>query len=174
MFICMPEHELKKLRPLLKRGPGTPAHLHLKGQTQKQSVLAHTLKVVILTSYKKWSVGYFEHKLHIQALGTSETYFTSCYKGIIGLVFVLIGAINYYNLEKAAEDSSREVFLYLVELLLQADRKVKVTSSVSIQYSRLSVRPRRAGDFLYSWRGLVNWTWSLPSLGESSTSGKSK
>ncbi len=55
-------------------------------------------------------MGYFEHKLHIQALGTSETYFTSCYKGIIGLLFVLIGAIHYYNLEKAAEDSSREVF----------------------------------------------------------------
>ncbi len=58
------------------------AHLHLKGQTQKGRALAHTLKEATLTSYKKWSVGYFELKLSIYALGTSETYFTSCKKGL--------------------------------------------------------------------------------------------
>ncbi len=60
--------------------PGAPAHLHLKQHTQNQCVLAHTLKVIlaILTSYKNVSVGYIELKLHIYALGTSNTYFTSC------------------------------------------------------------------------------------------------
>ncbi len=58
--------------------PGATAHLHLKQHTQIQSVLAHTLKVAILTSYKKLSVGYFELKLQIRTLGISETYFTSC------------------------------------------------------------------------------------------------
>ncbi len=43
--------------------------------------MAHTLKVAILTSYTNVSVGYIELKLHIYALGTSETYFTSCKKG---------------------------------------------------------------------------------------------
>ncbi len=51
-----------------------------KQHIQIQSVLAHTLKVAILTSYKKLSVGYIELKLHIQTLGISETYFTSCKK----------------------------------------------------------------------------------------------
>ncbi len=61
--------------------PGATAHLHLKQHTQKQHVLTHTLKVAILTSFKILSVGYFELKLHIYALGTSETYFTSCKNG---------------------------------------------------------------------------------------------
>ncbi len=81
----MPELELFKLRPLLKRGTGAPTHLHLKGHTQKRRVLANTLKAAIL-SYKKLSAGYFELKLHVytQRLihsGTSETYFTSFKKG---------------------------------------------------------------------------------------------
>ncbi len=33
--------------------PGATANLHLKQHTQIQRVLAHTLKVAILTSYKK-------------------------------------------------------------------------------------------------------------------------
>ncbi len=79
---AMLEHELLKLRPLLKRGLGAPAHLHLKGKIQKQCVLAHTLKVATLTSYKKNDLwGIFELKLHIHTLGTSETYFTSCING---------------------------------------------------------------------------------------------
>ncbi len=61
--------------------PGATARLHLKQHTQNQRVLAHTLKVPNLTSYKNLSVGYIELKLHIYALGTSETYFTSCKKG---------------------------------------------------------------------------------------------
>ncbi len=61
--------------------PGATAHLHLKQHTQNQRILAHTLKVPNLTSYKNLSVGYIELKLHIYALGTSETYFTSCKKG---------------------------------------------------------------------------------------------
>ncbi len=44
----MLEHEFLKLCPLLKRGLGAPAHLHLKGQTQKQYILAHALKATIL------------------------------------------------------------------------------------------------------------------------------
>ncbi len=32
----MQEYKLLKLCPLLKRGPGVPVHLHLKGQTQKR------------------------------------------------------------------------------------------------------------------------------------------
>ncbi len=88
LFVCR-SMSSRSSAPLLKRGPEAPAHLHLKGQTQKQSVLAHTLKVVILTSYKI-ICGVFEHKLHIQDLGTSETYFTSCYKGIIGLCLFLL------------------------------------------------------------------------------------
>ncbi len=60
--------------------PGATAHSHLKQRTQK-CVLAHTLKVANLTSSKNLSVGYIELKLHIYALGTSETYFTSCKKG---------------------------------------------------------------------------------------------
>ncbi len=46
---------MRKLRP----------HFHLKQHTQNQSVLAHTLKVAILTRYKTLFVGYFELKLHI-------------------------------------------------------------------------------------------------------------
>ncbi len=45
--------------------PGAEARYHLKQHTQYQSVWAPTLKVAISTSYKKWSVGYFELKLHI-------------------------------------------------------------------------------------------------------------
>ncbi len=48
--------------------------------TEIQSVLALTLKVAILTSYKKFSVRYFELKLYVHTLGTSETCFTSCKK----------------------------------------------------------------------------------------------
>ncbi len=62
----MPEHEILKLCPLLK------ANLLLKGQTQKWRVLAHTLKVAILTSYKK------NYTTHLHTLGISETCFTSC------------------------------------------------------------------------------------------------
>ncbi len=62
----------------LPSSPGATAHLHLKQHTQNQCVLAHTLKVAILTSYKKLFVGYIELKLHIYTLGT---YFKSCKKG---------------------------------------------------------------------------------------------
>ncbi len=65
----------------LPSSPGVIAHLHLKQHTQNQRVWAHTLKVAILTSYKNLSVGYSELKFHIYALGTSDTYFTSCKKG---------------------------------------------------------------------------------------------
>ncbi len=80
MFICKGKYanaelELLKLRPLFRE------QQHLKQHTQIQSILAHSLKVAILTSYKKLSVGYIELKLHIYTLGTSETYFTSCKKG---------------------------------------------------------------------------------------------
>ncbi len=37
--------------------PGATAHLHLKQHTQNQRVWAHTLKVAILTSYKKYLSG---------------------------------------------------------------------------------------------------------------------
>ncbi len=43
-------------------------------------VLGHSLKVPILKSYTKLSVGYFELKRHIHTLGISEAYFTSCEK----------------------------------------------------------------------------------------------
>ncbi len=59
---------------------GSTSSFALKQHTQIQGVLAHTLKVAILTSYKKISVGYFELKLHIHTLGISETYFASCKK----------------------------------------------------------------------------------------------
>ncbi len=49
----MTEHELLKLRPPLK---SAPAHLHLKGQTQKWHVLAHTLKVATSTRYKNFFI----------------------------------------------------------------------------------------------------------------------
>ncbi len=65
----------------LPSSPGVIAHLHLKQHTQNQRVWAHTLKVAILTSYKNLSVGYSELIFHIYALGTSDTYFTSCKKG---------------------------------------------------------------------------------------------
>jgi len=55
--------------------PGAKANFHLKQYTQYQSVWAHTLTVASLTSYTKLSVEYFELKLHIHTLGTSETYF---------------------------------------------------------------------------------------------------
>ncbi len=60
---------------------GSNSSLAFKATYSNQRVLAHTLKVAILTSYKNLSVGYNELKLHIYALGTSETYFTSCKKG---------------------------------------------------------------------------------------------
>ncbi len=75
--MLMPELELLKLRPLLRE----QQLIYIKATYSKQCVLAHTLKVAILTSYKKLSVEYFELTLHIYALGTSETYFTSCKKG---------------------------------------------------------------------------------------------
>ncbi len=61
----MPELELLKLRPLL----------------WEHQLICIKAKVAILTSYKKLFVGYFKLKVHIYALGTSETYFTSCKKG---------------------------------------------------------------------------------------------
>ncbi len=45
--------------------------------TRGKSGPANTLKVAILTNCK-WSVGYFELKLHIHSLWTSDTYITSC------------------------------------------------------------------------------------------------
>ncbi len=59
---------------------GSTSSFALKQHTQIQSVLAHSLKVANLTSYKKLSGGYFELKLHIRTLGISETYFTACKK----------------------------------------------------------------------------------------------
>ena len=47
------KRELLKLRPLLERGPGAAAHLHLKGHTQKRRVFAHTQIGANLTSYNK-------------------------------------------------------------------------------------------------------------------------
>ncbi len=47
-------------------------------------IWAHTLKVAILTSYKKLSVGCSELNFHIYALGTSYTYFTQVKMDIIG------------------------------------------------------------------------------------------
>jgi len=47
------------------------------GQAQERCVFDR------LTCYIKLSVEYFELKLHIHTLGTSEIYFTSCKKGII-------------------------------------------------------------------------------------------
>ncbi len=73
----MPEHEHLKLHPLLKRGPGAPAYLHLKEQTQMQCVLAQTQKVAIIC-------GVFEIKLYIHTLGTSEIILHLGKKGIIG------------------------------------------------------------------------------------------
>jgi len=55
---------------------GAAAHLHLKGQTQNSAF--NPQKVTTLTCYIKISVGYFELKLHIHTLGTSDIYFTSC------------------------------------------------------------------------------------------------
>ncbi len=73
------ELDLLKLRPHgSNSSPGATAHFHLKQHTQYQSVWTHNLKVANLKSYKKLSVWYFEVKLHIHTLGTSETYFTSC------------------------------------------------------------------------------------------------
>ncbi len=37
--------------------PSSPAHLHLKQHTPIQSVLAHTLKVAIWTSYTNYLLG---------------------------------------------------------------------------------------------------------------------
>jgi len=76
---CLCE-EVNKALPSV---PGAAAHLHLKGHTQKRCVLAHLQIVTILTCYIKLYVGNFEQKLHIHTLGASETYFTSCEKGII-------------------------------------------------------------------------------------------
>ncbi len=50
---------------------GNNSSFALKQSNQNQCVLAHTLKVAILTSYKKISVWYFKLKLHIHTLGTS-------------------------------------------------------------------------------------------------------
>ncbi len=60
--------------------PGATAHLSLK-QHSKSASFGSYLKKAILTSYKNVSVGYIKLKLHIYALGTSGTYFTSCKKG---------------------------------------------------------------------------------------------
>ena len=83
VVVEQPKRELLKLRPLLERGLGAAAHLHLKGHTQKLCVFAHTQIGANLTSYNKWSVGYFELKLHRHILGTPETYITSCKRGIL-------------------------------------------------------------------------------------------
>jgi len=37
-----PKRELLKLHPLLERGQGAAAYLHLKGHAQKRRVFAHT------------------------------------------------------------------------------------------------------------------------------------
>ncbi len=44
MILKMTKEQLK-LRPLLKRGLAAIAHLHLKGQTQKQHILAHNVDI---------------------------------------------------------------------------------------------------------------------------------
>ncbi len=68
--------QLLKLRPLLREHQ----LICIKATYSNSERLGSYLKVAILTSYKKWSVGYFELKLHIHTLGISETYFTSCKK----------------------------------------------------------------------------------------------
>ncbi len=68
--------ELLKLRPRLREHQ----LIFIKATYSNTGHLGHTLKVAILTSYKKVSVGYFELKLHIHTLGISETCFTSCKK----------------------------------------------------------------------------------------------
>jgi len=61
-------------------GPAAAAHLHLKGYTLKRGVLLSPKKWQFKHAVKKWSVGYFELKLHIHTPRTSKTYFTSCEK----------------------------------------------------------------------------------------------
>ncbi len=73
---------LLKLRPLL--GMGSPANLHLKGQRLKWHVLAHTIQMAVLTSYKKLSVGYFELKLHITLWGYQSLILNLVKRGTIG------------------------------------------------------------------------------------------
>ncbi len=68
--------ELLKLRPRLREHQ----LIFIKATYSNTGHLGHTLKVAILTSYKKWSVWYFKLKLHIHTLGISETCFTSCKK----------------------------------------------------------------------------------------------
>ncbi len=70
------ELELLKLRPLLRE----QQLICIKATHSNQHVLDRTLKVAILTSYKKLSVRYFELKCHIHTLGISKTYFRSCKK----------------------------------------------------------------------------------------------
>ena len=47
------KHKLLKIHPILNRGLGAAAHLHLKGHTQKRRVFAHTQIRANLTSYNK-------------------------------------------------------------------------------------------------------------------------
>ncbi len=59
--------------------PGATTHLYLKGHTQKWCLLAHTLKVAILTSYTKLvkNVRYFELKLdmHTQSKDIRDLFY---------------------------------------------------------------------------------------------------
>ncbi len=74
----MPQHKLLKLHPLLKRGQEAPTHLHLKGGGGETVRFGSYLKSGDFNKIYKLYVRYFEIKLHIHTLGTSETCFTSC------------------------------------------------------------------------------------------------
>jgi len=80
---------------------GAAAHLHLKGH--KNSAFLLTLKSNHFNMlYKIISVGYFELKLHIHPLGTSNTYFTSLLKLSYRIINIyqarLFNSFVYYNL----------------------------------------------------------------------------
>jgi len=66
----------------------SPALLLL--QPKRVRVFAHTQIGANLTSYNKWSVGYFELKLHRHILETPETYITSCKRGNIDALIIII------------------------------------------------------------------------------------
>ncbi len=71
----MQELELLKLRPLLWE----QQLICIKATYSKSARLDSYPKSVHFNKLlTKLSVGYFELNLHIYALGTSETYFTSC------------------------------------------------------------------------------------------------
>ncbi len=63
--------------------PNSPileSHLHLK-RHYKTVCFCFNSKYAFSKWYNKWSVGYFELKLHRHILGTPEIYITSCKKG---------------------------------------------------------------------------------------------